>query len=179
MPRLPFIEPENEPAELKPVFDQLRATRGRVPGMYRLLAHQPDVLAAHRAYFHAALDAGLLPRTLKEKIAYKVARLRGSAYSSASHRQYALDHGVKETEIEAVGLSEYGGLPENERAALEFADSMVATDGHVPDAIFDALKAHFETAEIVEIVGLVGAMELASRYSAVFGLEADRIPDRS
>ena len=102
MPRLPFIEIDDEPPELRPVFDQLRKTRGRVPGMYRLLAHQPDVLAAHRAYFNAALDTGLLPRGIKEKIAYKVARLRGSSYSSASHRRYALDHGVSEAEIEAA-----------------------------------------------------------------------------
>ena len=82
MPRIAMVEPDNEPAELKPVFDQLRATRGRVPGMYRTLAHRPDILAAHRAYFHAALDAGVLPRPFKEKIAWRTARLRGSAYSS-------------------------------------------------------------------------------------------------
>jgi AhpD family alkylhydroperoxidase len=178
MPRLPFIDPDDEPAELKPVFDQLRATRGRVPGMYRLLAHQPAVLAAHRAYFHAALDSGLLPRTLKEKIAYKVARLRGAAYSSASHREYALKHGVTEAEIEAVDRGDYGRLTGRERAALSFADSMVEHDGHVPDAVFEILRRHFSTAEMIEIVALVGAMELASRYGAVFGLEPDTKADR-
>lgn len=173
MPRLPFIEPANEPPELRPVFDQLRATRGRVPGMYRTLAHQPAILAAHRAYFHAALDTGLLPRAFKEKIAYKVARLCGSAYSSASHRQYGLNHGVTEAEIEAIDRSDYGGLPENERAALVFAESMVETGGGVPDATFEELPRHFSTAEIVEIVALVGIMELASSYGAVFGLDPD------
>lgn len=175
MVRLPFIEPMDEPEALRPVFEQLRETRGRVPGMYRLLAHQPDILAAHRAYFHAALDSGLLPRSLKEKIAYMVAHLRGSAYSSASHHRYALDHGVTEAEMEAVGRSDYDGFAENERAALEFAQSMVETDGRVPDSIFGRLQAHFSTAEIVEVVALVGVMELASRYSAVFGLEPDTI----
>ena len=175
MPRLPFIEPNDEPAELQPVFDQLRKTRGRVPGMYRLLAHQPAVLAAHRAYFHAALDTGLLPRMLKEKIAYKVARLRGSAYSSASHRQYALDLGVTEAQIEAVDGSDYDSFPEKERASLIFAESMVANDGHVPDTLFERLRQNFSTAEIVEIVALVGSMELASLYGAVFRLEPDAI----
>lgn len=176
MPRIPYMDPNDEPAELRPVFDQLRATRGRVPGMYRLLAHQPTVLAAHRAYFDAALDTGLLPRSLKEKIAYKVARLRGSTYSSASHRQYALDHGVTETEINAVDGSDYDGLSAKERAALVFAETMVDRDGYVPDPAFDAVRKHFTNAEIVEIVALVGAMELASRYSAVFGLEPDEKP---
>jgi len=179
MARLPFIEPVDEPDELRPVFDQLRATRGRVPGMYRLLAHQPAILAAHRAYFHASLDTGLLPRALKEKIAYKVARLRGSAYSSASHRRYALDHGVTEDEIAAVDRSDYGGFPENQRAALVFAETMVQSAGRVPEAAFDPLRRHFSTAEIIEIVTLVGIMELASTYGAVFGLEPDTAADPS
>jgi len=174
MPRLPFIEPVDEPDELRAVFDQLRATRGRVPGMYRLLAHQPAVLAAHRAYFSAALDTGLLPRALKEMVAYRVARLRGSAYSSASHGRYALDHGVTEAQLAAIDGGDYAALGPAPRAALDFAEAMVETRGAVPDAVFEALKGHFSTGEIVEIVALIGIMELASSLAAVFGLEADK-----
>ncbi len=173
MARLPFIEPIDEPEELRPVFEQLRQTRGRVPGMYRLLAHQPDILAAHRAYFHAALDTGLLPRRFKEKIAYKVARMRGSAYSSASHRRYALNHGVDEAGLQAIDRSDYGGLEPAERAALEFAEDMIRNEGAVSDAALDGLKEHYSTAEIIEIVALVGIMDLASSFGAVFGLEPD------
>jgi alkylhydroperoxidase family enzyme len=177
MARLPFIDPTDETtdefAELRPVFAQLRETRGRVPGMYRLLAHQPAILAAHRAYFSAALDTGILARTFKEKIAYKVARLRGSGYSSASHRRYALDHGVSEAVLDAVDAGDYGGLENGEAAALKFAEEMVDKGGAVTDQCFERLKAHYTSAEIVEIVALVGIMELASSFGAVFGLEPD------
>jgi AhpD family alkylhydroperoxidase len=173
MARLPFIDPTDEPEELRPVFDQLRETRGRVPGMYRILAHQPAVLEAHRAYFNAALDTGLLPRGFKEKIAFRVAHLRGSAYSSASHRRYALNHGVSEADIGAIERGEFNALSPGERAALIFADETVAQRGNISDASFDALKKHFPTAEIVEIVALIGIMELASSFGAVFGLGPD------
>src|SRR5262249_32901547 len=128
MPRVPLIEPTAESEELRPVFDQLRQTRGRVPGMYRTLAHQPAILAAHRAYFHAALDTGQLSRAFKEKVAYKVARLRGSAYSSGSHYGYALKYGVPVAVLAAIDRSEYTELPENERAALEFTEEMVRSN---------------------------------------------------
>lgn len=173
MPRIPMLEPANEPAELKPVFDQLRATRGSVPGMYRTLAHQPAILAAHRAYFHAALDAGVLPRAFKEKIAWRVARLRGSGYSSASHRRYALKHGVAETELAAIDRGDYAVLPAREAAALRFAEAMVKGQGSVDDAIYSALSEQFKPAEIVEVAALVGIMELASSLGAVFELTAD------
>ncbi len=173
MPRIPPVAPANEPAELKPVFDQLRATRGSVPGMYRTLAHQPAILAAHRAYFHAALDAGVLPRPFKEKIAWRVARLRGSEYSSASHRRYALKHGVAETELAAIDRGDYKTLAPREAAALRFAEAMVKGQGTVNDAIYVPLSNHFNPAQIVEIAALVGIMELASTLGAVFELAPD------
>jgi alkylhydroperoxidase family enzyme len=173
MPRVPLIEPVAEPDELRPVFEQLRSTRGRVPGMYRTLAHQPAVLAAHRAYFHAALDTGELPRGFKEKIAFKVARMRGSAYSSGSHRSYALKHGISADTLDAIDRSDYTGLPPDELAALEFAEAMVRTSGHVTDEHFEKLRSHYSPACIVEIVALVGIMELASTLSAAFALDPD------
>lgn len=173
MPRIPYVDPENEPAELRPVFDQLRQTRGHVPGMYRLLAHQPAVLAAHRAYFHAALDEGVLPRAFKEKIAFKTARLCGSAYSSASHRRYAIKHGVCESELDAIDQSDFSALEPREQAALAFAQSMVKSNGMVPDDLCDQLRTHVSDAEFVEIVALIGIMQLASTFGAVFDLQPD------
>ncbi|MEK6592377.1 MAG: carboxymuconolactone decarboxylase family protein [Pseudomonadota bacterium] len=173
MPRIPLMEPDNEPAELRPVFAQLRATRGRVPGMYRTLAHRPEILAAHRAYFHAVLDAGVLARPFKEKIAWRVARLRKSEYSSASHHRYALKYGVSADELAAIDHGDYSGLAPREAAALRFAEAMVRGQGRVDDAVFSALQAHFNSAEIVEIAALVGIMELASTLGAMFELAAD------
>ena len=34
MAHLPMVEPNDEPVELKAVFEQLRQTRGRVPGSF-------------------------------------------------------------------------------------------------------------------------------------------------
>jgi len=168
-----MVEPHNEPAELREVFEQLRQTRGRVPGMYRTLAHRPEILAAHRAYFHAALDAGTLPRAFKEKIAYRVARLRESAYCTGSHGRYALKHGVSGEELDAIARSDYGALDAKEAAALEFAEAMVRLAGAVGEGLMTKLAAHFSAREIVEIAALVGIMDLACTLAATFGLQPD------
>ena len=60
-----------------------------------------------------------------------------------------------------------------EQAALKFAEAMVRAGGAFEDDVFDTLRAHFSEAEIVEITALVGIMELASSFAAVFGLEPD------
>ena len=173
MTRLPMVEPAAEAPELRAVFDQLRRTRGRVPGMYRTLAHQPAVLAAHRAYFHAALDSGVLPRAFKEPIAFKVARLRNTAYCTGSHRSYALKHGVSEAQLEAIDRGDYSGLDVRGAAAMRFAEAMVADPDKVDDTVFAALRDCFAADEMVEIISLIGIMELACSLAGVFGLDAD------
>ena len=173
MTRLPMLEPAAEAPELRAVFEQLRATRGRVPGMYRTLAHQPAVLAAHRAYFHAALDSGVLPRAFKEPIAFKVARLRNTAYCTGSHRSYALKHGVSEAQLEAIDRGDYSGLDARGAAAMRFAEAMVADPDKVDDAVFAALRDCFAADEMVEIISLIGIMELACSLAGVFALDAD------
>jgi AhpD family alkylhydroperoxidase len=172
MPRIAPLEPVGEPEELKTVFDQLRTTRGRIPTMYGILAHQPEILAAHRAYFHTVLDTGTLPRAFKEKVAFKVAVECGSANSTASHRRYALRHGVTEEELAAIERSDYASLDPLEQTALEFADDAVS--GTPPsDETFQALRSHFTSPEIVELAALVGIMQLASTLGAIFDLQPD------
>lgn len=173
MSRIPRVDLVDEPPELKPVFDQLRETRGRVPSMYRILAHRPEILAAHRAYFHAALDTGTLGRKFKEMVAFKVASVCGSAYSSASHRRYALHHGVSEDEIAAIERSEFARFDGRTRVALEFAVEIAEGGAGPTPQTFDALRQEFATEEIVELSALVCIMQLASSLGAIFDLEAD------
>jgi alkylhydroperoxidase family enzyme len=168
-----MVDPENESPELKPVFDQLRATRGRVPGMYRILAQHPAILAAHRAYFHSALDAGVLPRAFKEKIVFKVVRLRGSDYSTSTHRTYALRHGVKPEELDAIERSDYKALEPAQAVAFEFAEAMTVDRGAVPDELIERLKASYSAKEVVEIAALVAVVDLGCTLGAVFGLGAE------
>jgi AhpD family alkylhydroperoxidase len=173
MPRIDPVAPTGEPSELREVFDRLRRTRGRVPTIYRILAHHPEVLIAHRAYFDAALDSGRLSRALKEKIAFRVAIVCGSSYSIASHRRYALQHGVSEGELQTIEQGDYSKLDERERATLEFADEVAFARSTVSNSTFHLVAQYFDSGEIIEISAVVGVMVLASRLGAIFDLTPD------
>ena len=173
MPRIPMVSPESEPPELKAVFDQLRRTRGRVPGMYRTLAHHPAILAAHRAYFNAALDEGRLTRAYKERIVYRVVRECGSAYSTSTHRGYALKLGATEAELDAIERSDYSALDPRLATAVEFAATMVKHRGQVPDELVERMKSFYSNPEFIEIAALVAVVELGCVLGAVFDLQAE------
>jgi alkylhydroperoxidase family enzyme len=173
MPRVPMVDPEGEPAELKPVFDQLRRTRGRVPGMYRTLAHHPGILAAHRGYFSAALDEGCLTRAFKERIVFKVVRECGSAYSTSTHRGYAMKLGATAEELAAIERSDYRVLEPRLAAAIEFAEAVVRGRGRVPEALVERVKSLYSIPEFIEIAALVAVVELGCVLGAVFDLQAE------
>lgn len=178
MSRIDPLADAGDSQDLKSVFQQLLATRQQIPSMYGILAHHPEILKAHRAYFHAALDSGQLDRALKERIAYRVAVISGSAYSSASHRRYALAHGVDAEELDAIAGGVYAGLTERDRVALSLADEAVSSST-VSDARFADMLEYFSSSEIVEISALIGLMVLASTVGAIFGLEPDTGPTDS
>jgi len=57
-----------------------------------------------------------------------------------------------------------------ERAALEFAESIVRDEQEVSDACFHRLHEHFSEAEIVELVFIVGYQTFASKFAKAFQL---------
>ena len=122
---------------------------------------------------HAALNTGDLPRAFKEQVAFKVARLRGTAYCTGSHRSYALKHGVSAEQLDAIDRGDYSGLDARGVASLQLAEAMVSNRKGIPDDVFADLRSCFTPAEIVELISLVGIMELACSMAEVFGLEAD------
>jgi AhpD family alkylhydroperoxidase len=167
------MDPTEEPPDIAAVFDQLRTTRGRVPTLYRVLAHRPEILSAHRAYFHAALDTGLLSRQFKEKVAFRVALVCGSEYSQASHRRYAVQHGVEEAELQAIEVSDYEAVDATTRLALRLVDVTVGGEVEGLTYIWNELAANLTPPELVELASLIGVMQLASTLGLIFDLRPD------
>ncbi len=153
MPRVPPIEPESATGEVAAVYEDLKMSKWRVPVMYQVLAHHVPVLRCHEAYFNTVMNEGLLDRKLKEKVAYKVAQLNNCAYSSASHRRYAIKCGASEEEMKCAEEMNFDQMSDGEAAALRLAVAMNESGHKVSDRIFRELKMHYSSAEIIEPVG--------------------------
>jgi len=173
MPRIIPVDPETAPKEIAEVFEELKKTKWRIPTMYRVLAHNPGVLKAHESYFDVVMNKGTLDRKLKEKVAFKVARLNGCEYSAASHYRYALKCGATEEEMKAVETMKIDSMAAREATALELADRMNASGKMVTSELFERLQANFSPSEIIELLATVGLMVLASRLADALALEAD------
>jgi uncharacterized peroxidase-related enzyme len=173
MPRIAPVDPHEAPQEIAAIYEELKKTKWRIPMMYQILAHHPAILKSHENYFDAVMNRGLLDRKLKELIAYKVASLNGCAYSTASHRRYALKCGATEAELQAVESMAVRSMGEREAAALQLAEAMNESGLKVTEAVFKNAQSHFSPAEIIELLATVGLMVFASRLADTLGLQAD------
>jgi alkylhydroperoxidase family enzyme len=61
---------------------------------------------------------------------------------------------------------------EPERAALTLAEAMSATLAEMTDAVFDALRAHFTDAQIVELAASFAMENYRARFNRTFGVES-------
>jgi alkylhydroperoxidase family enzyme len=73
MPHLPPLDNDEAAPEARATLESLRAKLGRVPNMYRTLAHAPKVLAAAVAMAQASRSD--LPPKLRELAYLKVTDL--------------------------------------------------------------------------------------------------------
>lgn len=173
MPRIRPVFPEEATGSVVAVYEELTKTKWRIPSMYQILAHNLEILKAHEAYFDAVMNRGTLERKLKEKVAYKVAKLNGCSYSTASHYRYALKCGATKEDMDAVDEMKVTSMESKEATALKLAVSMNQSGKDISDELFKELERSYSRSEIIELFATVGLMIFASRLADALGLEPD------
>jgi alkylhydroperoxidase family enzyme len=74
-PRLPRIEPDAAPDEVRPTFDAFIEQRGKVPNLFRVSAHAPRFTARLAALNAEVMGEGQVPVLLKELLSTRVSHI--------------------------------------------------------------------------------------------------------
>jgi alkylhydroperoxidase family enzyme len=74
-PRLPRIEVENAPEEVRATFETFIRERGKVPNLFRVAAHAPRFAARLAALNAEVMAPGEVPVLLKELLCTRVSHL--------------------------------------------------------------------------------------------------------
>ncbi len=75
-------------------------------------------------------------------------------------------------------ILDYAGHPAfstAEQAALAYAEGMTKTPVDVPDAVFDALRAHYGTAAIVEISVFVAYQNFNAKFNGALQTDINHL----
>ena len=60
-----------------------------------------------------------------------------------------------------------------ERAALRYAEEMTLASVDVPDDVFEELKRHFNTEQIVDLTATIALENMRARFNRALQIESD------
>ncbi len=164
MARIPYVEDTGRP-DIAPLAEKIKSgRRGEVINIYKLLLHSPALAETWYDHIGATRWKTALDGRLRELVIVRVAQANDYGYALRQHVPgIAVADGVSLEECAA--LKDWRPSPffdARERAALAYADAMMAAP-EVPDAVFEALRPHFDERAIVELSVLVGTYIMHNR----------------
>lgn len=170
MARLPYSDSSNP--EIATVVERIERERGKVLNLYGMLLNSPPVAEGWLAFLTAIRQKCKLSGHDRELVIMRVAVLNGADYEFRAHVPFALKDGITEAQIDALRDSRLDAFDARERDILAYCDSMTR-EIHVPDAVFQAVKPHFDDREMVELTATIAAYNLVSRFLEALQVDHD------
>lgn len=166
---LPLLDAQTASPESRALLEQIHASFGVTPNMFKAIAHSPAALRSMASSF-AALGQGSIDRLLGEKIAVAVADRNACEYCLAVHTVLGRRAGASAEEMAAAQAGEAADA--KTAVALRFALKLVEARGQVDPADVQGLReVGYTDAQIAEVVAHV-ALNLYTNYVNV----AFRVP---
>ena len=162
-PRVPLVVPGTR-ADLKATEASIEAERGGISALYQALLNSGPLADGWEKLLTAIRNSSSLPPDMREMVILRVAVLNRAPFEFDAHLPHALRAGLSEAKIAALREDRPADVfSPLERAVLDLADTMTR-EVQVPDAIFDPLARHFDARALVELVAIVAAYNMVSRF---------------
>jgi AhpD family alkylhydroperoxidase len=179
--RIPPVGIETRPDHLRETLEEQRRLRGAPLYPYLFYARHPAFFRAAKAMWVALQDdAKRVPSTLRALVNRRVAWWNRCEYCQDAHAAKGRKLGISTEKIEA--LSDYAKSPlfsDEERVALEYADTTTDTHRDVDDELFARLQQHYDDDTIAELTMIVAWQNASSRFNHAFRIPSQGFWNRS
>jgi AhpD family alkylhydroperoxidase len=170
--RLPYLDRTQVGPEIQPVFDTLRAERGRVLNIYRLMAHHPGSLPPFLAWY-PRLREGPLDLKLRYLAYVRASQLNRCRYCVTHNGAAARRAGASKEQLDALPEFRTSSLfSELERLALEYAEAMT-TRVQVDAALVETLRGRLGPEALVQLTLTIAAANFTNRFNEALGTELE------
>jgi len=168
--------PELSPTEANP---QVRSALERLPplAIFRTVANAQGTFVNWLRFGRDCLDGDLFDPILRELAILRVARLTpGAEYEWAQHVPILLAVGGSAAQVAALQSNDIDAdaLGEDGRLVVRFT-TQVVLDAAPEEATFNLMSTRFNTAEIVQLLLVIGQYMMLARVMATSGLEVDAV----
>jgi len=174
MSRLKILDPAKVTGPSKEMLDAIQKKMGRIPNIFRGMAHSPAVLGFYLGGAEALGKASLSPQ-IREQIALAVAQASSCDYCLAAHT--AIGKGTGLTEDQMLAARRGTGTDAKATAAVVLARKIVQARGDLSDAdIANARKAGLLDGELGEVVAVASFNLFTNYFNHLNGTENDFPP---
>jgi alkylhydroperoxidase family enzyme len=79
-PRVSRLGREDVAGPVAELFDAFVRERGKIPNLFRVAAHRPEIVSTLRAHMNAVMGPGTVDVLLKELVAIQVSHINNCEY---------------------------------------------------------------------------------------------------
>jgi len=176
MARIPFVTPNDVPANERPAFDSFVQKRGRTPdsGPYALLLHMPELAQRTESLRLYVREETSLPQKIQELVMLTVAREMDCGYIWHAHAAEARKLGVRGDIVDNLrDKRDLTGLDKDEQAAVDFARELLR-NRKVGKTTFDRASASFGQRGTLTLTNLIAAYAMLAYNMNTYELEVPK-----
>lgn len=179
MARLPGVSDSDAGPGAKIAFFFTRRKLARMTGLetagmlepLRMYAHIPRLLNAYGKLERAESKLDILRPRHRALAELKSATTVRCEYCIDLGSQIARQWGITDEELR--GMADYRGAPcfsDVDRLILDYATAISRTPVEVSDQLFDALRTHFDDAQLVGLTHVITLGNLRARFNIALGI---------
>jgi AhpD family alkylhydroperoxidase len=109
---------------------------------------------------------GSLGPTLTDLVHIRASQLNGCAFCLDMHVKEAKVHGERELRLHHLTIWRESPLfSDKERAALEWTEALTKLSSHIPDRVYEQVRAHLSEKEMAELTFAIGIINFWNRLN--------------
>lgn len=178
--RIPDWTPEAKPQPAELVDAILARRGGQLINLDKALLWSEPLARGWNTYLKAVRTELPTSRKLRELGICTVALLTGALYEYHHHAPDFLAAGGTQAELDALDRvvaadarqASDPALGEVEQLVVRYAAQMTQ-DVTVDDALFDALRRHFDTTQLVELTSAIATYNMVARFLVALGVSPE------
>jgi len=149
--RVRDVELDEVPESVRPIYRRFSREYGPFLNQVRVFAHRAPVLAHIQGLLLDLADEALLPKRYLEIALVVVSKLNACEYCVAHHAPRLAAQGLSAETVDNILADDCPGLDAVERLVRDYSVEVTLRPQRIRDAMFEALRAQFSEAQIVEL----------------------------
>jgi len=165
MNRIPLIAAETLQDDAREVFEDMKRY-GPFGNLLGAMAHRPTILKHLFSMLLDLRDEAVLPRRSLEVALVVVSKLNECAYCVSHHAPMLSVLGLSQEGIDRLLDGEdHPELDEVDKIVVRYAEAVTNRSNQMRDAEVDALRPHFNDAQIVELTWRIALCGAFNRFN--------------